>query len=55
MYVRALGWELFAETVPLSKKLLDWDISPSEKHVWVGSIHIVFNRTEGVNNGEQAD
>ena len=45
MYWRVYKWEFFGETVPLGKKLLDWHISPSEKHLWVGTLHLVFNRT----------
>lgn len=56
MYVRAWGWEFFAETVPIPEKFLDWDFSPSENHVWVWKAHIVFNRTLDVRNGaDEAD
>lgn len=55
MYGRVFGWEFFAETVPIPENLLDWDFSSSEKHVWVGTTHIVFNRIVDNRNGEEAD
>lgn len=50
MYMRSrlLGWELFIETVPSSRNFLDWHLSLSENHLWLGHLHVVFNRITAV-------
>lgn len=55
MYLKLLRWELFTETIPQTKKFIDWDFSSDDKHVWVGRWHIVFNTIGGNLEYIQAD
>lgn len=47
MYLRLFIWEAYVETVPPSKKFLDWDFTPSENHIWVWRFHVLWNRRKG--------
>ena len=44
MLTRLLGYEFFVETVPVSKKFVDWYNSINENHFWFGPLHVVWNR-----------
>lgn len=50
MLISIFKWEAFIETVAESQKFLDWDLSPCENHIWLGHVHVVFNR-QGECNG----
>lgn len=47
MYLRFLKWEFHIEIVAYGQKFLDWYIAPCDNHVWIGRIHVVFNRRPG--------
>lgn len=44
MYLSIYSWEGWFELVDKEKKFLDWDFCKGENHIWVGKIHIVFNK-----------
>lgn len=44
LFFTVAGWEFFGEIIPRTKKFLDWHFSQCENQLWIGSIHVVFNR-----------
>lgn len=55
MYIHIFRWEIYAEKVPPTKMLIDWDFSPGENHIWACGLHIVFNRLIRGNYGEKTN
>lgn len=54
MYLHTRKWEVYVENVPVPEKLIDWYISTGENHIWIWTLHILFNRRLG-HDGQQAD
>ena len=44
MFASTRKHEIFIEIVPMLGKLVDWDFSQGENHLWVGRVHLVINR-----------
>lgn len=43
MFLTVLKREFFLERHPRGRRFFEWYFAPDENHLWVGTMHIVWN------------